>query len=112
MKQVNTAVRTAAALYRKDFLRGSFLLWSKNMARHRSLDGLRVYNCVVDSVLSPAPLCRLLEPEGSARNKTSTARCRFYRRRANVDFTQQLSQHAYDGPDLEQKLTVAQFWQQ
>ncbi len=59
MKQVNTAVRTAAALYRKDFLRGSFLLWSKNMARHRSLDGLRVYNCVTDSVLSPTPQCCL-----------------------------------------------------
>jgi hypothetical protein len=59
MKQVNTAVRTAAALYRKDFFRENLLLWSKNMARHRSLDGLRVYNCVIDSVLSPAPLCRL-----------------------------------------------------
>ena len=59
MQQVNKAVRTAAALYRKDFFRENCLLWSKNMARHRSLDGLRVYNCVVDSVLSPAPLCRL-----------------------------------------------------
>lgn len=42
MIQVTPVVNKAAALDRNAFLREKPLLWSRNMARQRSLDGLRV----------------------------------------------------------------------